>query len=282
MMTAIGAGFAAAGFFHLLTHGVFKALLFLGAGAVIHAVAQQRPAAHGRPRAPHAADGDRLPRRHAVARGHPALRRVPLEGRDPRRRLGRRSGRAVRAADARRVPHGVLHVPRRVPGVLRPRLRGVAARSAARRHAHSHDVGGSHATTRTPARSAGQRWRCRCGSWRCCRGRRDVFHGRRPGAAVRTGGAEFDAPGVADAGRRRRRRRRHPARVADVSAPDDRRRRAGRGVRADPPRGARASSGSTTCSRASTRACCSASRASSAGSTATSSTACSTSSARGR
>jgi NADH-quinone oxidoreductase subunit L len=38
MMTAIGAGFATAGFFHLLTHGVFKALLFLGAGAVIHAV----------------------------------------------------------------------------------------------------------------------------------------------------------------------------------------------------------------------------------------------------
>ena len=38
MMTAIGAGFASAGFFHLLTHGLFKALLFLGAGAVIHAV----------------------------------------------------------------------------------------------------------------------------------------------------------------------------------------------------------------------------------------------------
>ena len=38
MMTAIGAGFASAGFFHLLTHGVFKALLFLGAGAVIHGV----------------------------------------------------------------------------------------------------------------------------------------------------------------------------------------------------------------------------------------------------
>jgi NADH-quinone oxidoreductase subunit L len=38
MMTAIGAGYAAAGFFHLLTHGVFKALLFLGAGALIHAV----------------------------------------------------------------------------------------------------------------------------------------------------------------------------------------------------------------------------------------------------
>jgi NADH-quinone oxidoreductase subunit L len=38
MMAAIGAGFASAGFLHLLGHGVFKALLFLGAGAVIHAV----------------------------------------------------------------------------------------------------------------------------------------------------------------------------------------------------------------------------------------------------
>ena len=38
MMAAIGAGYAAAGFLHLLTHGVFKALLFLGAGAVIHGV----------------------------------------------------------------------------------------------------------------------------------------------------------------------------------------------------------------------------------------------------
>src|SRR5215831_10665010 len=35
MMAAIGAGFASAGFLHLLTHGIFKALLFLGAGAVI-------------------------------------------------------------------------------------------------------------------------------------------------------------------------------------------------------------------------------------------------------
>ncbi len=38
MMAALGAGALGAGFFHLLTHGLFKALLFLGAGAVIHAV----------------------------------------------------------------------------------------------------------------------------------------------------------------------------------------------------------------------------------------------------
>jgi NADH-quinone oxidoreductase subunit L len=38
MMAAAGAGASEAGFFHLLTHGVFKALLFLAAGAVIHAV----------------------------------------------------------------------------------------------------------------------------------------------------------------------------------------------------------------------------------------------------
>jgi len=38
MMAAAGASAAGAGFFHLLTHGLFKALLFLAAGAVIHAV----------------------------------------------------------------------------------------------------------------------------------------------------------------------------------------------------------------------------------------------------
>jgi NADH-quinone oxidoreductase subunit L len=37
MMTAAGAGDPHASFGHLLTHGIFKALLFLGAGVVIHA-----------------------------------------------------------------------------------------------------------------------------------------------------------------------------------------------------------------------------------------------------
>ncbi len=38
MVTAMGAGAYTAGLFHLFTHAFFKALLFLGAGSVIHAV----------------------------------------------------------------------------------------------------------------------------------------------------------------------------------------------------------------------------------------------------
>ena len=38
MMTAVAAGGSTAGLFHLFTHAFFKALLFLGAGSVIHAV----------------------------------------------------------------------------------------------------------------------------------------------------------------------------------------------------------------------------------------------------
>ena len=45
MMAAIGAGFASAGFLHLLTHGVFKALLFLGADHHDVLLAARGPAA---------------------------------------------------------------------------------------------------------------------------------------------------------------------------------------------------------------------------------------------
>jgi NADH-quinone oxidoreductase subunit L len=48
MMAALGAGAPQAGFFHLITHGFFKALLFLAAGAVIHAVHANDFAAMGR------------------------------------------------------------------------------------------------------------------------------------------------------------------------------------------------------------------------------------------
>jgi NADH-quinone oxidoreductase subunit L len=38
MFVALGAGMFSAGIFHLFTHAFFKALLFLGAGSVIHAM----------------------------------------------------------------------------------------------------------------------------------------------------------------------------------------------------------------------------------------------------
>ncbi len=42
MVFAVGVGAYAAGIFHLVTHAFFKALLFLGAGAVIHALAGEQ------------------------------------------------------------------------------------------------------------------------------------------------------------------------------------------------------------------------------------------------
>ena len=42
MFLAVGVGAYVAGIFHLMTHAFFKALLFLGAGSVIHALAGQQ------------------------------------------------------------------------------------------------------------------------------------------------------------------------------------------------------------------------------------------------
>ena len=46
MFMAVGAGAYVAGIFHLMTHAFFKALLFLGAGAVIHSMHQALHATH--------------------------------------------------------------------------------------------------------------------------------------------------------------------------------------------------------------------------------------------
>src|SRR4029077_18292120 len=42
MFAAVGLGAYAAGIFHLVTHAFFKALLFLGAGSVIHAMSGEQ------------------------------------------------------------------------------------------------------------------------------------------------------------------------------------------------------------------------------------------------
>jgi NADH:ubiquinone oxidoreductase subunit 5 (subunit L)/multisubunit Na+/H+ antiporter MnhA subunit len=42
MITACGLGFYSGAFFHLICHALFKALLFLGAGSIIHSLADEQ------------------------------------------------------------------------------------------------------------------------------------------------------------------------------------------------------------------------------------------------
>ncbi len=42
MMAGLGVGGVAVGMFHLITHAFFKALLFMGAGSVIHGATRSR------------------------------------------------------------------------------------------------------------------------------------------------------------------------------------------------------------------------------------------------
>ena len=153
MMAAIGAGFAGAGFLHLLTHGVFKALLFLGAGAVIHAV-------HSNDINDMGGLARKMPQTAIVFLiGTLSLAGVPLFA-------GFASKEEVLGAVWTGgfhvpffmllfggVPDRVLHVPRRFSRLLRkPECRKL---SAGRRAAHAHDA--------PPAMTG------RCGPWRCWR-----------------------------------------------------------------------------------------------------------------
>ena len=84
MFLAMGVGAYAAGIFHLYTHAFFKALLFLGSGAVIHALARRAgPAEHGRAEegpADHLLD---VPDRRARDRRRAAALGLLQQGRDP-------------------------------------------------------------------------------------------------------------------------------------------------------------------------------------------------------
>ena len=93
------AGYSA-GVLHLLSHGAFKALLFLAAGSVIHAVGTQRIDSMGGLRAGDADDlrddDDRVRRAGRAS----AVRRLLLQGRGARAcgraRLRRRAGQLGR------------------------------------------------------------------------------------------------------------------------------------------------------------------------------------------
>ena len=114
MFLGVGIGAYANGMFHLMTHAFFKALLFLAAGLVIHALAHEQDIRKmggiGR-LMPWTRLG--LLRRRARARRHPRVLGLLLEGPDHRRRAARelvRRDLLGRGAD-RHVPDGPLHVP---------------------------------------------------------------------------------------------------------------------------------------------------------------------------
>ena len=83
MFLAVGVGAYSAAIFHMVTHAFFKALLFLGAGSVIHGMRRRAGhAAHGRPAQVHADHRGHVHRRLARDRGRRS--RSPASGRRTR------------------------------------------------------------------------------------------------------------------------------------------------------------------------------------------------------
>ena len=98
MFLGVGTGAYAAGIFHLVTHAFFKALLFLGAGSVIHAMHHAYHATHSHADAQDMRNMGGLKQYMPVTfwlmliatlaiAGDSAVLRLLLQGRDPRRRL---------------------------------------------------------------------------------------------------------------------------------------------------------------------------------------------------
>ena len=98
MFVAMGVGAYSVGMFHLFTHAFFKALLFLGAGSVIHAMHHEQDIrAMGGLEGAHPVHLRGDDRRHAGAHRLSAHRRLFLQGRHHRGGLRRQeSGRAIR------------------------------------------------------------------------------------------------------------------------------------------------------------------------------------------
>ena len=91
MFAGLGVGAFTAAIFHLMTHGFFKGLLFLGSGSVIHAVHDEQDmnkmGALWRQDPDHPLDDAHRRDRH---RRHPAAGRLLQQGRDPGRRVQER------------------------------------------------------------------------------------------------------------------------------------------------------------------------------------------------
>ena len=143
MFLAMGVGAFGAGIFHLYTHAFFKALLFLGSGAVIHALHGEQDIRNmgglKKTSARHLLDVPRWLDRH---RRHPPARWLLLERRDPLRNLRARASVAVGSRDTHvaadrdvHVPPGASHLPR-TDALRRCRRSLIGPRSYRRRTSH--------------------------------------------------------------------------------------------------------------------------------------------------
>ena len=147
MFVGVGSGAYVAGVFHLVTHAFFKALLFLGSGSVIYAMhaAYHHTGNHDDAQDMRNMGGLKqyLPvdvladvDRHARDLRHSAVRRLLLQGRDPRQPL-----RARAVLDAR------TGAPVRHPG---QRLALLRVRARHRRRVHDGDVHDAHDALHLP------------------------------------------------------------------------------------------------------------------------------------
>ncbi len=161
MITAVGLGPIGYVFaiFHLLTHGVFKAGLFLGAGSVMHGMNDNvNMRRYGALRDGHVHHVHHLRGGLAVDHGHPAVLGILVQGRDHPRRLRAEHGHRV-AADHRRGHHRLLHdadVHHDLPG-----QGPLGGRRPSARVAQGHDDPADHPRPRLGRSSA---WRCSSGA----------------------------------------------------------------------------------------------------------------------
>ncbi len=156
MVLAVGAGFAMVGLYHLFTHAFFKALLFLAAGSVIHAVGTQDLFKMGGLKKPMRVTAIAFAIGGTLPLGNPAVLRVLEQGRHPRGGLFPARGApallAVLPPRVRgRVPDGLLHLPGLVPRVLgRPRPRPDASRTPTRGRGRCRSPSWSSPASRSP------------------------------------------------------------------------------------------------------------------------------------
>ncbi len=120
MFLAMGVSAYAAGIFHLYTHAFFKALLFLGSGAVIHALSGEQDLRNmgGLKKALPITYWTFLIGAIAIA-GVPPLAGILQQGRNPVSDVLQRPPAVVGDRDRDVAPDRDLHVPPRVPGVPR-------------------------------------------------------------------------------------------------------------------------------------------------------------------